>query len=45
MNIGIDQNDNASISDLSLQLDFGQYGGGDLGIRMPEPAYHPRERL
>ncbi|CAD6569765.1 MAG: hypothetical protein ASARMPRED_003136 [Alectoria sarmentosa] len=44
-NIGLDMDDTASASRVSLELDFGGYGDGDLGVRMPEPAYHPRGRL
>ncbi|CAF9913828.1 MAG: hypothetical protein ALECFALPRED_009115 [Alectoria fallacina] len=44
-NIGLDMDDTASASQVSLDLDFRSYGDGDLGIRMPEPAYHPRGRL
>ena len=37
--------DTASTNQLSLELDFDDFDGGDIGIRVPEPAYHPRGRL
>ena len=44
-NVGIDPPDDSVSADRwSLELDFDSFGGGDLGIRIPEPAYHPRGR-
>ncbi|KAM0804463.1 hypothetical protein BDR22DRAFT_885716 [Usnea florida] len=44
-NIGMSLDDYASTSQLGLELDFDGFDNGDLGIRVPEPAYHPRDRL
>ena len=44
-NIGMNLDDSASTSQLNLELDFDSFDDGDLGIRVPEPAYHPRGRL
>ncbi|KAF6228906.1 hypothetical protein HO133_007018 [Letharia lupina] len=44
-NIGLDLDETASVSQASLELDFGSDDDGDLGIRVPERAYHPRGRL
>ena len=44
-NIGMNLDDSAYTSQLSLELDFDSFDDGDLGIRVPEPAYHPRGRL
>lgn len=43
-NIGVDLEENVSGSRVSLELDFGGFGDGDLGVRMPEPGYHPMGR-